>query len=183
MTTNRHVEEFKKQIKEAEKAEKARIKAETGRVRKAVNARKKNSTKPRLSETLTFGLLITEAQVKHYTGFIYKITLTHPRAPGLQYTYIGKKGFTTGADWHYYMSSGEKVMEKLNAGWEPSYEVISFESTSQDMSRAEASRIVLQWQNGEDRKFNLNMSVVLHGVKWTRYKFCKQFLKVVDKTY
>lgn len=183
MTTNRHADEFKKQLKEDAKAEKAKTKAEKSRVTSAIKKRKMNSKKPRLSETPTFGLLITDEQAKKYAGFIYLITLTHPMAPGCKYTYVGKKGFNTGRDWHFYQSSSEKVMVKLNAGWVPSFEVLSLEGTASDLSRAEGHRIVRQWLNGVDRASNLNVGVVLQGVKWTRYKYCVKYLNVIDRTY
>ena len=183
MTVNKHLEEYKAQFAADKKAKAKALKEEASRFKKALNAKKKNSLKPRLSETLTFGLIIPDEKTKHYSGFIYRITLTHPRAPGVTYSYIGKKSFKSKADWHYYMSSGAKVMEKLNYGWEPHYEVISLEGTERDLSRAEAAQIVSQWLKSEVRAFNLNMAVVLSGVKWTRYKYCKHFLKVIDKTY
>lgn len=152
-------------------------------VKKAERTRKSNALKIRLSEVPTFGAIIDDAMVKRYSGFIYMITMTHKHNPGCKYTYIGKKGFGTGSDWHYYMSSSKKVMERLHCGWEPSYEVISFEGTDADLSRAEGRRIVRQWLHSTDRAANLNMAVVLQGVKWTRYRYCKKYLDVVDRTY
>lgn len=152
-------------------------------VQTALKKRKANALKPRLSETMTFGTLISDYDVSRNSGFIYLITLTHSKAPGCTYTYIGKKGFSTGSDWRYYQSSSAKVMEKLNSGWEASYSVISLQGTLAELNRAEGSRIVRQWLHSTDRASNLNMGVVLQGVKWTRYKYCKKYLNVIDRSY
>lgn len=158
-------------------------KASPSPVKTAVKKRKANALKPRLSETMTFGTLISDYDVSRNSGFIYLITLTHVMAPGCTYTYIGKKGFSTGSDWRYYQSSSAKVMEKLNSGWEASYSVISLQGTLAELNRAEGSRIVRQWLHSTDRASNLNMGVVLQGVKWSRYKYCKKYLNVIDRSY
>lgn len=168
-------------VQKATKTRKAKASpsfAKTAKARKNASA-----TKPRLSETITFGALIDEKMTKTHAGFLYRLELTHHLAPGIKYHYVGKKGFNTGMDWHYYQSSSEKVMERLNAGWVIStFTVLGFEVTESLLARAEASLIVKQWLGAENRRWNLNMAVVLSGVKWTRYMYCKRYLGVIDHT-
>ena len=167
--------------REATAPKKTRKKKSANPVAKAIKAKKKASVKPRLSETPTFLGLVTVNPL-HYTGFVYRITLTHRLANGVRY-YIGKKGFATGSAWTHYQSSSEKVMEMLEAGWVASYEILSYHRTEWELSNAERKAIAQSWLSEALRDVSVNFGIPSGSRHMSRYMYCKKYLGQIDKRH
>lgn len=176
---NQMAEDMKKKI--ADDAKKA--KSDARKLKTAINKKKADSVKPRLSEVPTFGEIIPDTKMTRSGGFTYKLTLTHPRAPGLVRYYLGKKGWHTGTDWHFYQSSSTKVMEHLNHGWVISYEVLGYYQTEYDLGQAEIKLIVQSWKTSAQRDLSLNFGVPCGCRSMSRYVWCKKYLGQVDKRF
>lgn len=170
--------------KPLEATKKPRKKKQSNPVLDAVKAKKKLSVKPRLSDTPTFMDLVT-VNPKHYAGFTYRLTMTHPYAPGVYTYYLGKKGFETGTDWRYYQSSSEKVMDRLNNGWVISaFEILAYYRTGWELGAAETKLIAQSWLTEAQRDVSLNFGIPCGANKsMTRYMWCKRYLNQVDKRY
>lgn len=169
--------------KPVEIVKKTRKKKTDNPVAKAIKEKKKASVKPRLSEVPTFGEIVPANQMTRHGGFTYKLTLTHPKAPGLVKYYYGKKGWNTGSDWHYYQSSSTKVMEHLNHGWVITYEILGYYMTEYELGQAEIKLIAQSWKTTALRDVSLNYGVPCGARSMSRYQWCKRYLNQVDKRY
>lgn len=178
-TVNKMVDEAKKYI--ADDAKKA--KSDAKKLKSVIKARKNNSVKPRLSEVPTFGEIVPANQMTRYGGFTYKLTLTHPKAPGLVRYYYGKKGWNTGSDWHYYQSSSTKVMEHLNHCWVITYEILGYYMTEYELGQAEIKLIVQSWKTPSQRDLSLNFGIPCGARSMSRYVWCKKYMNQIDKRF
>lgn len=168
-------------VEDLPKVKKTRKKADP--VASAKKAKAKSLVKPRLSDVFTFRDLIDDYDVKMNHGFLYKLTLTHPNAPGIERYYIGKKGFETGSDWRYYQSSSEKVMSFLNAGWVISYEVLSYHRGDWELGQAEIKAIARSWATEAQRDVSLNFGIPSGRKSMSRYMWCKKYMNQIDKRF
>lgn len=151
---------------------------------KKPKAIKPKKLKIKLSDNPTFGVIVPETQPKAVDGgFVYRMVLTHTKAPGAEYIYIGQKHWNKGKDWTRYQSSSDKVMRLLELGFTAQYEILSYEITSTGLNRTEATNIIKQWLTPALRDFSLNFGINVNGVKLSRYKWCLNILKQTDKRY
>lgn len=153
-------------------------------------ARKRKSTpapktKITLAEEPTFGLIVDPKQYQHVGGgFVYEMILQHPRDPSCtQYRYIGQKSWHGGSDWRRYQSSGIKVHERLQMGFKASYRIIAYCTSPNELTRLEALHIAKSWSTEALRDISLNFGICNNGFKYSRYKYCKKYLHVIDKRY
>ena len=190
MTVNKMAEDLKAKLASDAKAQKAKeakakraLKPKQQKPKSIRSVAKARKLKPVLSETPTFGAIIPDSKITVQGGFVYKLSITHPRMQGFYRYYVGKKGWHTGSDWRRYQSSSDKVMALLQAGCIVGYEVISYHATDASLGQAEAVLIAKAWANPALRDLNLNFGIVMCGRKMSRAKYCKNVLKQVDKRF
>lgn len=157
----------------------------TKKIKKVAPACKPKKPKIKwLSDEPTFGAIVPSTQSQAVDGgFVYKMVLTHDKAPGIEYIYFGQKHWNKGKSWTHYQSSSEKVINLLQLGFKAQYEVIDYCLTSTGLNRLESSHIALQWATPALRDYSLNFGINLSGVKMSRYKYCLNILKQVDKRF
>lgn len=137
-----------------------------------------------LSDTPTFGAIIPADHPTHVQGgFIYKITLTHPKLQNFEYIYVGQKHWNKGHDWTRYQSSSKKVIAMLGMGFIPKYELIQYCKNSKELNNVEYQYITQQWMTPELRDHSINFGCSHNGTKQSRYKWCMFNLQQIDKRY
>jgi hypothetical protein len=149
---------------------------------KTPTAPKPAKYKIKLSLTPTFEKLVNPSNIGMY-GFCYKITLQHPRDPSnTVYNYFGSKSLNHGKPHTHYQSSSEYVGRMLDAGFIPTYEILSYHGTKYALSQSEGALILSAWRDPAVRSSNRNHGLPLAGGRhMTRYMWCKQCLGIIDK--
>jgi hypothetical protein len=157
----------------------------TKKIKKVAPAVKAKKPKVKwLSDEPTFGAIVPSNQSQAVEGgFVYKMILTHEKAPGVEYIYCGQKHWNKGKSWSHYQSSSEKVINLLQLGFKAQYTIIDYCLTSIGLNRLESLHIALQWATPALRDFSLNFGINLSGTKMSRYLYCKNILKQHDPRY
>ena len=138
--------------------------------------------KIKLSDTPTFQDLVNPRNIGMY-GFCYKITLQHPKdVTNTVYNYFGSKAFNHGKDYRYYQSSSEYVGRLLDAGFVPTFEILSYHGSKYALLEAEGALILGAWRDPAVRATNRNHGLTIAGgfKHVTRYMWLKQVLGVID---
>jgi hypothetical protein len=134
--------------------------AKYSKIKKARTAGRKSSAIPKVEKRVTFGKMITDADVARNSGFVYMITIVMNNETRV---YIGKKSFAEAKNpWQTYTSSSKMVNGLIKANYHAVYTVIQLCNTKQSLNALENKLIVQSWSNlnktGELHK-SLNFAV------------------------